>query len=93
MDSKKFWKRVGNANWGDEFFNQLERERDMEKKKPLVNAWYVNLSGKLYKVRMLDYNAGELTNVLVENLEGATVLFSLKDWEKLSLKIHSWQQS
>jgi len=75
-----FWKMLrsnGKENWGEDFFEDLEKERAMKEQKPIVNAWYVSLAGKLYNVRMLDYNAGELTNVLVRDLEGSTVLVSI----------------
>ncbi|NOX42867.1 MAG: hypothetical protein GXP19_03915 [Gammaproteobacteria bacterium] len=62
----------------------------MTTQKPIVNAWYVNQTGKLVKVRMLDYEAGNLAKVLIEYLEGNTILVGINDWNKLDLHIHAW---
>ena len=62
----------------------------MTTQKPIVNAWYVNQTGKLVKVRMLDYEAGKLAKVLIEYLEGNTILIGIADWNKLDLHIHAW---
>lgn len=62
----------------------------MTTQKPIVNAWYVNQTGKLVKVRMLDYEKGKLAKVLIEYLEGNTILVAIDDWNKLDLHIHAW---
>ncbi len=57
---------------------------------PTANTWYVNPTGKLIKVRMLCYEAGELNAVLIEYLEGNSQCLSLEDWNKLDLNKHAW---
>lgn len=60
---------------------------------PLPNHWYMNQSGKLIKVRLLSYTDGELTGVLLEFLEGATMRVSAEEWYKLDLTNHAWTAS
>lgn len=57
---------------------------------PRPNHWYMNQVGKLMKVRMLSYDGNQPCGVLIEYLEGNTVLLSIDEWQQLDLNQHTW---
>jgi len=62
----------------------------MTNQERIINAWYVNKTGKLMKLRLMCYEAGQLEKVLLEYLEGTTTVISIEAWNKLDLDIHKW---
>ena len=58
--------------------------------KPIVNRWYVNKTGKLFKVRLLGFSGKKLTSVLLEYFEGNTLLINSYEWKSLDLNLHNW---
>jgi hypothetical protein len=52
---------------------------------PQVNAWYTNLSGKLFKVKMLLINKQGISRIAIEFLDGSQQLINLQEWECLRM--------
>ena len=52
---------------------------------PVPDAWYVNKTGKVLKVRLLLYREGRLNAVIIENLEGQRNIIKLENWYELHL--------
>lgn len=55
---------------------------------PRIGTWYVNMTGKLMKVRMLLYFHGVLSAVAIEYLDGHNALIQVDDWNCLDLSQH-----
>ncbi len=55
---------------------------------PRVGSWYVNMTGKLMKVRALVYHFGRLTGVSIEYLDGSRHLADITSWNCLDLTVH-----
>ncbi len=56
--------------------------------KPVVGAWFVNLTGQLIKVKLLMFNGQQLEHVLIQYLDGSTRLIKKDDWFCLKLNRH-----
>ncbi len=56
---------------------------------PVPNAWYTNLTGQLFKVRMLSYGQDGLTSIVIEYLEGAQQIINRQEWVCLKLMKHT----
>jgi len=52
---------------------------------PQVNTCYVNAGGEMFKIRMLDYETGELANIIFEDLSGQLHQLPVRDWIQLNL--------
>lgn len=59
---------------------------------PLVNTWYTNLTGQLFKVRMILYRGEKLTLIAIEYLDGNREVITRNDWECLKLMKHSTEK-
>ena len=55
---------------------------------PTIGAWYVNATGKLMKVRMMLYEQGKATGVMIEYLDGARQIVGMGEWSCLELNQH-----
>lgn len=53
--------------------------------KPAVGSWYLNQNGKLMKVKMLVYRAGQVSRVLLEYLDGTRQCVEIDAWCFLDL--------
>lgn len=57
--------------------------------KPVVNAWYTNLTGQLFKVRFVMYCEGQVSHVMIEYVNGTLQTINHHEWECLKLIRHS----
>ncbi len=61
---------------------------------PVVTAWYTNLTGQLFKVKMVSYDSeGELDRIVTEYLDGERQIISRHDWLCLKLMKHAAMKS
>jgi hypothetical protein len=56
---------------------------------PVVNAWYTNLAGQLFKVRAISYGHDGFTSVMVNYLDGKRQLISRQEWLCMKLMQHA----
>jgi hypothetical protein len=54
---------------------------------PVVGTWYVNPTGKTFRIRLLAYAGDRPSDVLIEYAEGTTHLVSIADWRLLDLDV------
>ena len=54
--------------------------------KPVVNKWYTNLTGKLFKVRLLSHCDGIVVHMTIEYTDGNQQIISKEDWDMLYLR-------
>jgi len=59
---------------------------------PVINNWYTNLTGKLFKVRMASYNGADVGSLVIEYIDGSKQIISKQEWDCLKLMSHSEQQ-
>ena len=61
-----------------------------ETHEPVVGTWYVNQTGKLFKVKLLVFNEQDLGTVFVQYLDGSTKKMTQGDWAclKLNKRLH-----
>jgi len=53
--------------------------------KPIVNAWYTNLTGQLFRVKALSYDREGLSKVVMVYLDGKQQIINRQEWECLKL--------
>lgn|GEM_PF-2255436 len=58
--------------------------------KPLVNAWYTNLTGQLFKVRFILYSDARISHIMIEYVNGTCQTINMHEWECLKLVRHSY---
>ncbi len=61
------------------------------KTKPLINHWYVNLTGQLIKVVAVGYHEGELSKVVIEYINGKRQIIGIDTWNLLDLEMHLYR--
>jgi len=54
---------------------------------PKPGDWYINRTGKLMKVKMVLLGATGPETVLLQYVEGLTVMISMSDWQCLDLVV------
>lgn len=59
---------------------------------PVVNAWYTNLTGQLFKVKVVSYGHSGMSSVVVSYLDGTREILSRQDWFCLKLMKHAVTQ-
>jgi hypothetical protein len=62
-------------------------------REPVVGTWFVNQTGKLFKVKLLTYSGQTLHKVFVEYLDGANKIINADEWYCLKLNIQLDQAS
>ena len=55
---------------------------------PVVGNWYVNRSGQLIKVKLLETIQGVPVKAMIEYLDGATKVIDMSAWSCLELNRH-----
>ncbi len=55
---------------------------------PVVGNWYVNRSGQLIKVKLLEMVQGVPVKAMIEYLDGATKVINMNAWSCLELNRH-----
>lgn len=55
---------------------------------PKVGTWFVNQTGKLFKVKLLILSGQRLQKVLVQYLDGSCTSIRADEWYCLKLNIH-----
>lgn len=55
---------------------------------PVVGNWYVNRSGQLIKVKLLEMIQGVPVKAMIEYLDGATKVIDMAAWSCLELNRH-----
>ncbi|MDH5729678.1 MAG: hypothetical protein OEZ58_11860 [Gammaproteobacteria bacterium] len=56
---------------------------------PVVNAWYTNLSGDLFKVKAALYGNNGLSSIVIIYLDGRREIITRQDWYCLRLMKHT----
>ncbi len=56
---------------------------------PIVNNWYTNLTGKLFKVRMVSFAGLEVDQLIIEYIDGTKHVISRDEWDCLKLMAHN----
>ena len=56
---------------------------------PIINNWYTNLTGQLFKVRMTSHNADGLGSLVIEYIDGTRQVISKHEWDCLKLMKHN----
>jgi len=59
---------------------------------PVINNWYTNLTGKLFKVRMASYCGMDVGNLVIEYIDGSKQIISKQEWDCLKLMSHNKPQ-
>lgn len=54
---------------------------------PKPGYWYINRTGKLMKVKMVLFGDAGPETVLLQYVEGPTVMISMSDWQCLDLVV------
>jgi hypothetical protein len=50
---------------------------------PVAGNWYVNKSGKLFKVRLVSLTKRVVEKIMLEYLDGSITIITNKDWQEL----------
>lgn len=56
---------------------------------PIVNNWYANLTGQLFKVRMVAYSQVEMEGLIIEYIDGSQQSITRQEWNCLKLMKHN----
>lgn len=52
----------------------------------IINNWYVNLTGKLFKVKMASYTGTSIGSLVIEYIDGSKHIISKQEWDCLKLQ-------
>ncbi|MBI3563350.1 MAG: hypothetical protein HY080_16725 [Gammaproteobacteria bacterium] len=55
---------------------------------PVVGNWYVNRTGQLVKVKMMELVSGSPSKAMIEYLDGTTKIIDMQAWSCLELNRH-----
>ncbi len=55
---------------------------------PIINNWYTNLTGQLFKVRLVSYSTAGVGSLVVEYIDGTKQIISREEWNCLKLMKH-----
>ena len=55
---------------------------------PVVGNWYVNRTGQLIKVKMMELVDGSPVKAMIEYLDGTTKVINMEAWSCLELNRH-----
>lgn len=56
---------------------------------PYPNTWYLDPSGKLFKVRLIMFASQRVHAVMVEQVDGHRAVIKIEDWRNLDLTLYS----
>lgn len=56
---------------------------------PIINNWYTNLTGQLFKVRLVAYDSEGMGSLVIEYIDGNKQVISKQEWDCLKLMKHS----
>ena len=56
---------------------------------PIINNWYTNLTGQLFKVRLASYDANGVNNMVIEYIDGSKHIINRDEWDHLKLMRHN----
>jgi len=56
---------------------------------PIINNWYTNLTGQLFKVRMASYSSEGVGSLVIEYIDGSKQIISREEWDCLKLMKHN----
>lgn len=56
---------------------------------PYPNTWYLDLTGTLFKVRLILFSAQRLHAVMVEQVDGRRAIIGIHTWRELDLTLYS----
>jgi hypothetical protein len=60
---------------------------------PEIGSWYMNMTGQLIKVWAVAYAGKQLSNIVIEYLNGDKRIISCQDWKRLDLEAHLYQSA
>lgn len=67
-----------------------KRERKMHSQQdPIINNWYTNLTGQLFKVRLASYSSDGMGSLVIEYIDGTKQVISRAEWDCLKLMKHN----
>ena len=58
------------------------------KYEPVSGAWYVNRTGKLFKVKMVAFDGEQVATILIEYLDGMRISIDYEAWGVMDLSQH-----
>ena len=56
---------------------------------PIINNWYTNLTGQLFKVRLVSYDVNGVSKLMVEYIDGSKHVINRQEWDCLKLMRHN----
>ena len=56
---------------------------------PIINNWYTNLTGQLFKVRMVAFSSEGMGSLVIEYIDGNKQVISRQEWDCLKLMKHN----
>lgn len=56
---------------------------------PIINNWYTNLTGQLFKVRLASYTTNGVSSLVIEYIDGTRQIISREEWDCLKLMRHN----
>lgn len=56
---------------------------------PIINNWYTNLTGQLFKVRMVAFSSEGMGSLVIEYIDGSKQIISRQEWDCLKLMKHN----
>lgn len=56
---------------------------------PIINNWYTNLTGQLFKVRMVAFSSEGMRSLIIEYIDGSKQIISRQEWDCLKLMKHN----
>jgi len=59
---------------------------------PVINTWYTNLTGQLFKVKMVMYSKANISHIVIEYVNGTSQVLNHHEWECLKLMKHTVEQ-
>lgn len=60
---------------------------------PIVNTWYTNLTGQLFKIKLVVHGRQGVTTVVIQYLDGTKNVITREEWECLRLIQHAARQA
>ena len=61
-----------------------------QNQEPTVNIWYTNLTGQLFKVRLVMHIGSRISHVMIEYVNGTTQIINHHEWACLKLAKHAY---
>lgn len=60
---------------------------------PIVNTWYTDLTGQLFKIKLVVYSRRGVIKIVTQYLDGTKSVITRDEWECLRLIQHAARQA